>query len=283
MLARRDVKGRLGLVVIPLRVWQLVLSFALAVGQASADDDTSALLNLPPPPAINTLIGFPPQNAGRATYLPLVTREAEKAGLPPAIADAVAQVESGYQSEAYGRVGEIGLMQIRPETAALLGYRGSLSGLFEPETNIRFGVKYLSQAWRLADGDLCRTLMKYRAGHGEERMSPLSIEYCRRARAHLVAIAAPLRAEGLTMATSPPPELADQRTNSHASSRAPARSTPSSAFLREVRIARNQVRSGKGVRTAADSARFWRAHEARIRELTRRPRVAARRDIESRS
>ncbi len=275
--------GDRGSVVIPSRVCQLVLSFALAAGQASADDLATALLNLPPPPAINALIGFPAQNAGRATYLPLVTREAEKAGLPSAIADAVAQVESGYQSEAYGAVGEIGLMQIRPETAALLGYRGSLSGLFEPETNIRFGVKYLAQAWRLADGDLCRTLMKYRAGHGEERMSPRSVEYCRRARAHLVANAAPLRAEGLTMTTSPPPELAGQRTNTHASARGPARSTPSSAFLREVRIARNQVRSGKGVRTAADSARFWRAHEARIRELTRRPRVAARRDFESRS
>jgi hypothetical protein len=27
--------------------------------------------------------------------------------------------------------------------------------------------------------------MKYRAGHGEEQMSPLSVEYCRRAREHL--------------------------------------------------------------------------------------------------
>jgi hypothetical protein len=27
--------------------------------------------------------------------------------------------------------------------------------------------------------------MKYRAGHGEDRMTPLSLEYCRRAREHL--------------------------------------------------------------------------------------------------
>jgi len=37
--------------------------------------------------------------------------------------------------------------------------------------NIHYGVTYLSQAWRLANGDLCRALMKYRAGHGEEMMS----------------------------------------------------------------------------------------------------------------
>src|SRR4029453_10151459 len=34
--------------------------------------------------------------------------------------------------------------------------------------------------------------MKYRAGWGEERMSPLSVEYCRRARSHLAAIGSPL-------------------------------------------------------------------------------------------
>jgi ABC-type uncharacterized transport system substrate-binding protein len=30
--------------------------------------------------------------------------------------------------------------------------------------------------------------MKYRAGHGEEQMTPLSVEYCRRAREHLAQV-----------------------------------------------------------------------------------------------
>jgi hypothetical protein len=38
--------------------------------------------------------------------------------------------------------------------------------------------------------------MKYRAGHGEERMTPLSVEYCRRVRAHLAAIGSPIVAGG---------------------------------------------------------------------------------------
>ena len=47
---------------------------------------------------------------------------------------------------------------------------------------------YLAKAWRLAGGDLCRALMKYRAGHGEEIMSARSRIYCNRARNRLVAM-----------------------------------------------------------------------------------------------
>jgi len=83
-------------------------------------------------------------------------------------------------------------MQIRPETAAMLGFSGGVTDLFEPETNIRYGVRYLARAWQLAQGDVCRTLMKYRAGWGNETMTPLSVEYCRRAKGHLAAIGSPL-------------------------------------------------------------------------------------------
>src|SRR5215218_10773755 len=89
-------------------------------------------------------------------------------------------------------MGEVGLMQIRPRTAALLGYDGKAADLFVPETNVRLGVAYLARAWQLAKGDVCRALMKYRAGWGEERMTPLSVEYCRRARGHLAALGSPL-------------------------------------------------------------------------------------------
>src|SRR3954468_1988424 len=151
---------------------------------------------LPLPPPVEGLIGLPKvYSGGRSTHLALITREAQQQGLPPAVADAVAQVESAYNPNAVGGVGEVGLMQILPSTAAMLGYRGPISGLFEPETNVRYSVAYLAGAWRLTGGDLCRTLMKYRAGHGEERMTPLSVEYCRRARGHLAAIGSPLADE----------------------------------------------------------------------------------------
>jgi soluble lytic murein transglycosylase-like protein len=143
---------------------------ALAEGEPEAPP-VADFPALPLPPAIEGLIGFPQTyTKARSTYLPLITREAEQRGLPPAIADAVVKVESGFNPNAVGGVGEVGLMQVRPETAAMLGYQGGVTGLLDPETNVRFGVTYLARAWQLANGDVCRALMKYRAGWGEERM-----------------------------------------------------------------------------------------------------------------
>jgi hypothetical protein len=129
-----------------------------------------------------------PDLGGRAGYIALINAEAEKAALPVDVADAVAYVESAYDPSVVGDVGEIGLMQIRPTTAAMLGFRGSEAELFDPATNVHYGVRYLAQAWRLANGDLCRALMKYRAGHGSEEMSPLSVQYCARARSYLESV-----------------------------------------------------------------------------------------------
>src|SRR3954452_3224210 len=175
----------------------LALSPVTATTQAEPDRaGAQAFPALPLPPALEELIGLPQTyTAARRSYLALITSEAEQRGLPSALADAVAQVESRYNPKVVGSRGEVGLMQIRPQTAALLGYKGEVTALFEPETNVRLGVAYLARAWQLAKGDVCRTLMKYRAGWGEERMTPLSVEYCRRARGHLAAIGSPLADE----------------------------------------------------------------------------------------
>jgi Transglycosylase SLT domain len=148
---------------------------------------------LPLPPEVGDFIGLRQTYPnGRNAHLALIRREAERYRVPPELADAVAQIESAYNPQASGALGEVGLMQIRPETAALLGYRGTVSGLFEPERNVYYSVAYLAGAWRRANGDLCRALMKYRAGHGEERMSAFSVEYCRRARSYLASTGSPL-------------------------------------------------------------------------------------------
>lgn len=129
-----------------------------------------------------------------AGYRLLAAAEARRAGVPQQIVDAVMRVESDYDPLASGDAGEVGLMQILPGTAAMLGFRGTIAELREPRTNIRLGTAYLAQAWRLAGGDLCTTVMKYRAGHGETRFSFLSVEYCRRIRAYLATLGFP--AEG---------------------------------------------------------------------------------------
>jgi hypothetical protein len=209
-LVRNGLKFRVG----------LVCAFAVLTPPALANPPAPpSFPDLPPPPAIKGLIGMPRAYArGRRAHLALVRREAHRQGLPPDLADAVAQVESAYNPGAVGEVGEIGLMQVRPETAHLLGHRGAVEALFEPATNVHYGVAYLSRAWELAGRDLCRALMKYRAGHGEEQMTALSVEYCRRARIHLADIGSPLA--GATL----PAALATQDGAPRASPGARARS-----------------------------------------------------------
>jgi Transglycosylase SLT domain len=191
----------------------------------------------------------------RAAVRAMVEQEVRKTGLPADIADAVVQVESNYNPSTVGGVGEIGLMQIRPQTAAMLGFRGSLEDLAKPEVNIHYGVTYLSKAWRLANGDLCRTLMKYRAGHGEEVMTPRSVKYCNRARSHLAALGSPLAAGAAPPAIIPASVLANNQPRSLAMS-------PKDVYA--------QYKQG----TPAASRAFWAVHDARVRAI--RARIEAR-------
>jgi hypothetical protein len=74
----------------------------------------------------------------------------------------------------------------------MLGFKGPPSALTEPQTNIAYGTQYLAEAWRLSGQDICTTVMKYRAGHGETRFSVKSVDYCRRVRSHLLSVGFPV-------------------------------------------------------------------------------------------
>jgi len=126
----------------------------------------------------------PPANS-KSGYQEIARKEASHQGVPYELIDAVMFVESRYRRTAKGRDGEVGLMQIMPPTARLLGFRGSKKELAAPATNIRLGTTYLAQAWRQAGKDICTTVMKYRAGHNETRFSVLSVDYCRKVRKRL--------------------------------------------------------------------------------------------------
>ncbi|SDR61919.1 Transglycosylase SLT domain-containing protein [Rhizobiales bacterium GAS113] len=140
--------------------------------------------------------GFPLRyRHGRALYREVVKAAAERAGLPAEIVDAVIRTESGYDPNVTGTVGEVGLMQVRPSTARLLGFTGTLEEMREPHANIALGVAYLAGAWRLANGDICTAVMKYRAGHGETRFSARSIDYCLRVRSYLAEANYPVTGE----------------------------------------------------------------------------------------
>ncbi len=99
-------------------------------------------------------------------------------GVPIALAHAVVRVESNYRADMTGRAGEVGLMQIKYSTAQGLGYTGSRQALYNPDTNIRWGMKYLAGAHKLGNGTTCGTILRYNAGHGATRMNPISANYC---------------------------------------------------------------------------------------------------------
>jgi soluble lytic murein transglycosylase-like protein len=123
--------------------------------------------------------------SGVALYRSIARSEARRLGVPHQLVDAVMWVESRYNPAATGGVGEIGLMQLLPTTASLLGFRGTLRELRQPHVNIRLGARYLAKAWVLGKQDICTAVMKYRAGHGETRFSVRSVDYCRKVRRHL--------------------------------------------------------------------------------------------------
>jgi len=113
-------------------------------------------------------------------YGAIIARHASENGVPVSLAHAVIGIESNYRPDARGSAGEIGLMQIKPATARMMGYRGSAKGLYDPETNIRYGMKYLGMARKLGGGETCATILRYNAGHAAKRMNPVSSAYCRK-------------------------------------------------------------------------------------------------------
>jgi soluble lytic murein transglycosylase-like protein len=146
--------------------------------------------------------------SSRGRLLPLIQAEAQRLGVPVALADAVATIETNYTENAAGSSGEIGLMQVMPSTAWMLGFRGNSTDLFDPAINIHYGVTYLARALAASGGNLCRALMKYRAGTAQEGFSPLSIQYCRHAGAVLAQRGSAL-AQQVAATTPAAPELAD--------------------------------------------------------------------------
>lgn len=171
-----------------LRAWAAALFLCLGhfVSPAVSASETSG--------AADKTDEAPPQIPGSpSAYRQLVGRFAMGTDLPAEVADAVMAVESGYNPDEVGTSGEIGLMQVLPSTARMLGFTGTLAELAVPETNARYGVAYLAQAWRLADGDLCTAVMKYRAGHGETRFSARSVDYCLAVRGKLAARGYPVK------------------------------------------------------------------------------------------
>lgn len=85
-------------------------------------------------------------------YSEYVSRYAAEYGVPEEIVYGVIKVESNFASNAVSQAGAVGLMQLMPDTFAWLceklGDNYDAGMLYDPETNIRYGVYYLSTLYR---------------------------------------------------------------------------------------------------------------------------------------
>jgi soluble lytic murein transglycosylase-like protein len=114
----------------------------------------------------------------------LVARHAAANGVPVELAAAVVRVESRFNPRARNGA-NVGLTQISTSTARAMGYRGPVEGLYDADTNLRYGIRYLAEAYRLAGGDTCRTVLKYQAGHRAMSMTGAARAYCAKVRPHV--------------------------------------------------------------------------------------------------
>jgi soluble lytic murein transglycosylase len=100
--------------------------------------------------------------------LPTIKMQGAK-GVDPYLIAAIIREESQYDLKAVSRVGAIGLMQVMPATANTVAQRVGIPGvgrddLFDQETNIRIGVRYVEQLLDQFSGNIVHTIAAYNAG-----------------------------------------------------------------------------------------------------------------------
>lgn len=93
-------------------------------------------------------------------YDSIIYNYANTYGVDYPLIKAVIRAESGYNPKAISRKGAMGLMQLMPETASLF----ECENPFDPESNIRTGIKYLKYLINYFNGNLSLAVAAYNAG-----------------------------------------------------------------------------------------------------------------------
>ena len=141
---------------------------AAQVYKRTTSDGTTYFTNIQPNPtyqraAYTAPVAREPQRPPSADY-GLYSREIAEAsaryGVPEGLIWAVIRVESGFDPRAVSSKGARGLMQLIPETAALLGVRD----VFNPRENIHGGARHLRGMMDRFHYDLPMAIAAYNAG-----------------------------------------------------------------------------------------------------------------------
>lgn len=142
-------------------------AFSMEVFQYVDESGTVHFTNVPTDPRYRRLKG----NQKKSSYIGrdhrqkiygFIEKEATEQGMEPALIKAVIRAESDFNASAVSSAGALGLMQLMPATAADL----RLSDPFDPEENIRGGIRYLRYLLGTFNNDLVLSLAAYHAGVG---------------------------------------------------------------------------------------------------------------------
>ena len=147
-----------------------LVATAGAIGEGAADLVQTAFAGPTPNRPQFAMPAPDPVSAGRrvAPRSPeldaLIARYADHHDIPESLLRRVVNRESTFNPAA--RNGPYwGLMQILPQTARTMGYRGEPAGLLDAETNLIYAGKYLRGAWLVADGNPDLAVRYYSRGY----------------------------------------------------------------------------------------------------------------------
>lgn len=107
----------------------------------------------------------------RPVILAKIEVHATGAGVPIDTALAVVLQESSFRPNVTGAAGEIGLMQLKCQTARGIGYKGSCEELYDPDTNLHYGLRYLRKALNRG------SVAYYNAGIYAKKLPEAALEY----------------------------------------------------------------------------------------------------------
>jgi soluble lytic murein transglycosylase-like protein len=121
--------------------------------------------NSRPVPAPQPTAFLPPLHPNETPELRAsINRWADHHEVPRALVHRLAIRESTHNPAA--RNGPYyGLLQILPQTAGTMGFRGAPTDLLNADTNLKYAGKYLRGAWLLSDGDHGTAINWYARGY----------------------------------------------------------------------------------------------------------------------
>jgi len=113
---------------------------------------------------LNALFGFSSRYKISADLAASIYDVSVAEGIEPELAFRVVKVESEFNERATSSAGAIGLTQIMPATAQFFMPGVTRAALYDRETNLRVGLRYLRQLVRDNHGDLALALLVYNRG-----------------------------------------------------------------------------------------------------------------------